>query len=212
MLILSKHKTDWFCAFLYAKPLIKQKKMCESISSIPLSNKTHFLSYKILIQNLTGFYKMKQISFIVAIIITLSIFGFTYQFPTDKEEIKWETDFDAALKIAKKENKEIFILFTGSDWCYWCKKLDGEVFSKEDFTKYANENFVCLKLDFPRKSNQTQAEREKNSALAQQYGIQGFPTVLIMSSSKEVLHETGYQSGGSKNYIEQLNKVLSKSK
>ena len=45
------------------------------------------------------------------------------------EGLSWETDISVAMEKAKKEGKDILINFTGSDWCGWCKKLDGEVFA-----------------------------------------------------------------------------------
>lgn len=156
---------------------------------------------------------MKKISIILITLSILMVCGFTFQqqISNEAEEIAWETDFDAALKLAKKKNKKLFVLFTGSDWCYWCKKLDGEIFKKEAFAKYANENFICVKLDFPRKSNQTQAEKARNSALAQEFGVQGFPTVYILDKNKEVLHQTGYQKGGPDKYKTSLEQALARS-
>ncbi len=149
---------------------------------------------------------MKNLVLITLFFAAIAVFGFTYQF--EGEQIKWETDFDEAVQLAKQKNKKLLVLFTGSDWCYWCKKLEGEVFSKKEFITYASENFIAVKLDFPRRSTQTQAEKERNNALAQEYGIRGFPTVNIMNKDKQVLFQTGYQSGGSQNYINHLNKAL----
>ncbi|MDT8391733.1 MAG: thioredoxin family protein [Lentisphaeria bacterium] len=36
----------------------------------------------------------------------------------------WMTDYDAALKKAKAENKVVILDFSGSDWCVWCVRLD----------------------------------------------------------------------------------------
>jgi thioredoxin-related protein len=43
---------------------------------------------------------------------------------------EWLTDFSAAKKKAKEENKPILMLFTGSDWCPWCIKWEKEAFSQ----------------------------------------------------------------------------------
>ena len=32
----------------------------------------------------------------------------------------WFVNWDKALAEAKKTNKKLFLLNTGSDWCYWC--------------------------------------------------------------------------------------------
>ena len=37
--------------------------------------------------------------------------------PTSSEG--WTTDYPAALTQARSEGKQVFILFTGSDWCIW---------------------------------------------------------------------------------------------
>ncbi|MCA9784845.1 MAG: thioredoxin family protein, partial [Candidatus Cloacimonetes bacterium] len=49
------------------------------------------------------------------------------------EDDLWITDYEEALKLAKKERKLVLVDFTGSDWCGWCIKLKDEVFSKEEF-------------------------------------------------------------------------------
>ena len=49
----------------------------------------------------------------------------------------WCIDAEKALATAKKENKSVLMNFTGSDWCGWCIKLEGEVFSKREFSKAA---------------------------------------------------------------------------
>ena len=45
--------------------------------------------------------------------------------------------YDEALQRAEKENKTVFALFTGSDWCPWCVYLEKEVTSQEEFLKEA---------------------------------------------------------------------------
>ena len=50
--------------------------------------------------------------------------------------------------MAKKTNKPIFALFTGSDWCIWCKRLEGEVLSQDEFLKYAGRKLILFKADF----------------------------------------------------------------
>ncbi|GAB4397950.1 MAG: hypothetical protein OHK0053_15510 [Microscillaceae bacterium] len=151
-----------------------------------------------------------MISKLIAIsVATLALTFFTFATLPKTDEIKWETDFDEALKLAKKSpKKKMFILFTGSDWCGWCIKLNREVFLKEAFERYAQDNFIMVKLDFPRKSAQTEAEKARNTALAREYGVQGFPTVLIMDKDKKVLHVTGYLNGGPENYVKHLQESL----
>ncbi len=126
----------------------------------------------------------------------------------DKKDVKWETKIEDAVKIAKKENKAILVNFTGSDWCIWCKKLQGEVFSQAEFAKYANDNLVLVKLDFPRNVKQSKAVQEYNRGLMKKYGVRGFPTILLLDKNGEYLKTTGYQQGGAKNYVTHLKGLL----
>lgn len=92
----------------------------------------------------------------------------------------WLTDMDAAKKQAAEQNKALMIEFTGSDWCPPCMKLRADVLSKEDFLKAAQKNYVLLELDFP---NGNSALKESNQKFAEEYNIQGFPTVLFTDAS-----------------------------
>ena len=62
----------------------------------------------------------------------------------------WITDMDAAKKQAAEQKKDLMIEFTGSDWCPPCMQLRANVFSKPDFQKEAQKNFVLVELDYPR--------------------------------------------------------------
>lgn len=109
----------------------------------------------------------------------------------------WSDDYDAALATASKENKMVLLDFTGSDWCGWCIKLDKETFSKPAFKKFAKENLVLVEVDFPQGKKLKKATQEQNNKLQQQYGVQGFPTlVLLDSAGKEIARNVGYLPGG----------------
>ena len=56
----------------------------------------------------------------------------------------WMTDFEAAKKKAAAEGKDLFIDFTGSDWCPPCKDLTKRILSQEGFQKSARENYILV--------------------------------------------------------------------
>ena len=94
----------------------------------------------------------------------------------------WTDDFAAAKVRAAKEGKDLLVDFTGSDWCHWCIKLSEEVFEHEAFEKEASKDFVFVELDFPRRKQLAPEVKEQNAALQAKFGIQGFPTVLLMDA------------------------------
>ncbi len=119
----------------------------------------------------------------------------------------WTDDFDKAKAQAKAENKKILLDFTGSDWCGWCIRLDKEVFSQQAWKDYAAKNLVLVELDFPRKTQLPAATKKQNEKLAAKYGIQGYPTVVILSSGGNKKGELGYVEGGPEAFIKALEKA-----
>ncbi len=124
----------------------------------------------------------------------------------------WIADFDEAVKVAKAENKDLLVDFTGSDWCGWCIKLDKEVFSHEAFDLGVKSNYVLVSLDFPRKEeNKAKVpDIERNKELQSKYGVRGFPTILLMNTDGVVYGKTGYQPGGPEKYVEHINQLREK--
>jgi thioredoxin-related protein len=122
----------------------------------------------------------------------------------------WMTNFEAAQAKAKAENKPLLVNFTGSDWCGWCIKLHEEVFGEAAFQDYAKAELVLLELDFPRGKPQSAELKAQNEKLAQQYGIRGFPTILLLSSDGKLIEKTGYQRGGPEAYVEHIKGILAK--
>lgn len=120
----------------------------------------------------------------------------------------WIEDFDEAVEVAREEDKHLLVDFTGSDWCGWCIRLHDEVFAHEEFEQGVQDDFVLVKLDFPR-DPEVQAQvpdPERNQELAQEYGyaIPGFPTVLLMTADGQPFARTGYRGGGPEAYVEHL--------
>lgn len=119
----------------------------------------------------------------------------------------WKERLDSALKEAEGTKKAVLVNFTGSDWCIWCKRLDAEVFGKPEFAAYAKENLVLVKIDFPRDKELPAEQQAYNRQLAQQYNIEGFPTIVLVSAEGRTMGVTGYQPGGPVKYIEHLKTI-----
>ena len=132
--------------------------------------------------------------------------------PAPSSHSGWIERLDDAKLLAKNGNKHILIDFTGSDWCGWCIRLDKEVFSQEAFKRYAKDNLILVELDFPRNKPQSAEIKQQNQALAQKFGVRGFPTIIILDSNGEFVAKTGYQKGGPVAYVELIKGLISKGK
>lgn len=122
----------------------------------------------------------------------------------------WTMDTPAALALAKETGKPVFLCFTGSDWCGWCKLMEKKVFGTEAWQAYAKENLVLVWLDFPRDQSLVPEEiAPKNKALSEQYKVEGFPTYVVLSSKGEELGRLGADKEATpEQFIKQLKEVL----
>ncbi len=99
----------------------------------------------------------------------------------------WTADFNAAKKEASERNLPILAVFSGSDWCGPCIMLKSKVFDTPEFEAYAKDKFVLVELDFPKGKSQDDATKKQNAELSARYGVTGFPTVLALTPSGDVL-------------------------
>lgn len=126
---------------------------------------------------------------------------------TNNEQLVWQTDYAAALNQAKAENRRVFLFFTGSDWCSWCRRLNNEILSTPEFARYSKEKLILVEVDFPKKRPQSATLKAQNAKLAKRYKIEGYPTVIVLDSTGEKIDELGYQEGGPGPFISRLGKL-----
>ncbi len=121
---------------------------------------------------------------------------------------EWQTSYKKSVQIALEKQQKIVLVFQGSDWCTPCIKLDKKIWSSKTFKTYAKNNFVLLKVDFPRRKKNKLSKKQTihNNMLAEKYNPQGyFPLVVILNSKGNVLGTTGYKKMSPQKYIDLLN-------
>ncbi len=139
---------------------------------------------------------MKNIVFAIALLVSGAL-----------SAQKWESSLVQATESAKKTNRNIILVFSGSDWCAPCIKLDKAIWQSPEFQSFAKENWVLLKADFPRKKDNklTGEQQERNAQLANMYNKNGyFPLVVVLDPNGNMLGQTGYKDISPKEYVELL--------
>lgn len=128
------------------------------------------------------------------IISLLFVVGFSFISFAQNHKVDWQTDYDKAVKMAKKQEKPILLFFTGSDWCGPCKMLVEDFFDSNRFAKIAKESLVIYEADFPRnKDLLTQKQRKKNYYLSTMYDVSSYPTVVIIDKNgNEIARKKSY--------------------
>ncbi|MBD1261742.1 thioredoxin family protein [Maribacter polysiphoniae] len=127
----------------------------------------------------------------------------TTEMHTDMDkDTKWLTDFEKALKVAKKDHKNVLVYFTGSDWCPPCKMLKTDLFDSAEF-KALSKDYVLLYIDMPRNRDLLSPEqRQHNKDLLKKYNKKGvFPLLKIVNAKGKALDEySGYSMNGEIRY------------
>lgn len=139
---------------------------------------------------------MKKLLFTFIILISGSVYS-----------QDWKTNFDEAKTVASKESKNIILVFSGSDWCAPCIKLDRNIWQSEEFKKASAENWVLLKADFPKKKANLlpEEQRKANNELAEKYNTEGsYPKVVILNADGKILGILGYKNVSPTEYIEMI--------
>jgi thiol:disulfide interchange protein len=94
-----------------------------------------------------------------------------------------EQDWDQALKAAHDENKLIFLDIYAT-WCGPCKMLKQYTFTDSAVGAFFNRNFINVSVD---------GEKGVGPQLAQQYSIEGYPTLIVADETgKVILFTAGY--------------------
>lgn len=145
----------------------------------------------------------QQIFTIMIITLLSSLFSLNAQ--------EWYTDMQLAQEQAKKLDRPIVLVFQGSDWCIPCMKLEKNIWLSETFLNFAEENYVLLKADFPkkRKNKLSEEQQSKNEKLFEKYNTIGsFPFVVILNKNGKILGTTGYKEVTPKEYLKVLNSLI----
>ena len=111
----------------------------------------------------------------------LSIVLFLLYSITTFSNVNWYHSLEDAQKIARATNKLILVDFW-ADWCGPCKKMDSDVWSKDEI-KELSDNFIPVKIDF-----------DTQKQLVARYGVKAIPMILILDAYGEVIYSSiGYK-------------------
>ena len=126
----------------------------------------------------------------------------------------WETDLEQGLKEAGKEKTFALVEFTGSDWCPACIQLRAKILNTPEFREWAADNkLVLVELDFPKDSKKaTPEEMQKREVHREKYGVQAYPTMLIVDSRGIPYAAVVGCAAGAKEYVASLEGALKRAR
>ncbi len=135
------------------------------------------------------------------------VFFASILFNVQGQEMK--TNFEEAVSEAKAHNEQILLVFTGSDWCVPCMKLEKNILSTEEFQKAIEGKYVLINADFPQKKKnkalQSEELQAQNKKLASQYNKKGyFPLVVVLDTDLQVKGKMTYEEVSPKEFANKI--------
>ena len=131
------------------------------------------------------------------------------------ERGKWSMDLEASTNLARKNQLSLFLDFTGSDWCGWCKIMKRKIFITKEWQKFAYANLALVTIDFPQ-NQRTVPEKfwARNQNLQMKYGVMGYPTYVILDPDgrKELGRLGAGRNQDVDQFIDGVREVLKQSK
>lgn len=100
--------------------------------------------------------------------------------------IKWEKNFETALKKAKGSGRPVMVDFW-AEWCAWCHRLDQSTYVDPWVVRKA-QVFVAVKVD-------TEGSR-KEQEIAERYQVRTLPTIVFLSPEGRQLYRVPFQGPG----------------
>ncbi|MFA6546046.1 MAG: thioredoxin fold domain-containing protein [Limisphaerales bacterium] len=147
---------------------------------------------------------MKKLLFTITLL-------FAFALPAPAADPAWLTDFSKAKAQARAEGKLVLLDFTGSDFCPPCIRLAKEVFPTKEFSDYAKKHLVLVEVDFPVKKKQSPALKAANEALAREFKVDGYPTLIVLAPDGRKLGELEFDADA-KQLVAALKKLAAQAK
>lgn len=108
---------------------------------------------------------------------------------------RWTMDYEAALKVAGEQNLPVLMMFTGSDWCPYCRDITQKVLATPEWQAWVSDKMLQVYVDFPRNEALVPAPfRQRNQELQSRYGVEGFPSFIVLDSDGRMLNRVGLRS------------------
>jgi YHS domain-containing protein/thiol-disulfide isomerase/thioredoxin len=95
--------------------------------------------------------------------------------------ISWRTRFEQARAEARRQNRPLWIQFTGS-WCTFCRKMEHETLARPEVVSQAQEHFIPVLVP-----------ADDREDLVSHFGVSGLPATVVVNPAGTVIarHE-GY--------------------
>jgi thiamine biosynthesis lipoprotein len=103
----------------------------------------------------------------------------------------------------------VLLIFSGSDWCLPCKRIEKNILADTSFRKFAQHHLITFIADFPQKKKLPDSEKISNEKLADEFNPKGiFPLLLLVKPNRTIVASLEYENYSAGDFVKQVNKIL----
>ena len=102
-------------------------------------------------------------------------------------------DWDAGLRVAGSLGRPVLVdVYT--DWCGWCRRMDRDVYARQDVRDYLTGHFVTVKLNAESSDGARYEGRSfSGRTLAARFRVTGYPTTIFLKPGGDhIFNVPGY--------------------
>lgn len=103
---------------------------------------------------------------------TSAAFG---QSPSNTAKPAWIKSSAKAFQEAHATGRPV-VVFVGTDWCHFCKMMEGQTWSHPTIDQSIRQGFVGLKLD-----------GDRDQQIVSQLGLSGYPATLVYAPDRKLI-------------------------
>ncbi len=122
-----------------------------------------------------------------------------------KKSPLWMENYTDALAQAQQSGKSLLLAFMGAGWCPWSEKFEREILNEGEFLETLKDEVYFVWIACPQEPGRTDPQTQ---ALKTQYGIEEYPTLLLVKPSEEEMFRVGYLPLSPKDFAYRLDRML----
>lgn len=127
---------------------------------------------------------MKRFTALLILPLFISLAAFNSYVPAD--EISWYS-LEEAQRLAKEHDKKVLV-YAEAVWCTYCKKMEKEVFPKEEVIESLARYYYPVRVDIESDKKMVfNGETITGSQFAQKYRVRGTPTTFFINKEGQIL-------------------------
>jgi len=120
-----------------------------------------------------------------------------------------QQDPEKAFQEARQSGKKVLVIFSGSDWCLPCIRLEKDILADSTFRQFVREHLIMVEADFPQRKKIPSPLKAQYESLADRFDPEGaFPKIVLLTADRALVGVLSYTGQSPTAFIEEVQKKL----